>query len=140
MKHQVIPEWIFYIENNNKVFGGHTEPLEDNNKDKHKHKGNKESSVMSVGSLISAARWKKKKNTAGLPSIGFKILTRCDVAVIPSKALDSKGEWVHVPCLSLGFSESRSRYETFTFNLHGKNAELGVNSICHSACFLLSIA
>lgn len=57
MKHQVIPEWIFYIENNNKVLGGHTEPSENNNKDKRKHKGNKVSSVMSVGSLISAARW-----------------------------------------------------------------------------------
>lgn len=42
---------------------------------------------------------------------------------------------MHVPCLSLGFSESRGRCETFSFNLHGKNAELGVNSICHSRLF-----
>lgn len=91
-------------------------------------------SVMSVGSLISAAQWKKKKkkNTAGLPSIGFKILTHCDVAVILSKEVDSKGEWVHVPCLSLGFSEVQRKMQDFYFNLHGKNAELGINSICHS--------
>lgn len=114
------------------VFGGHTEPSEDNNRGSTGSKGNKVNSVMSVGSLISAARWKKKENTTGLPSIGFTILTHCDVAVILSKEVDSKGEWVHVPCLSLSFSEVQRKTRDFYFNLHGKNAELGVNSTCHS--------
>lgn len=87
---------------------------------------------MSVGFLISAAQCKKKKHTAGLPSIGFTILTHCDVAVILSKEVDSKGEWVHVPCLSLSLSEVQRKMQDFYFHLHGKNAELGVNSTCHS--------
>lgn len=69
-KHQVIPEWIFYIENNNKVSGGggrggHAEPSEDNNRESRGSEGNKANSVMSVGSPSSAAQWKeKKKNSA----------------------------------------------------------------------------
>lgn len=55
-------------------------------------------------------------------------MTHCDVAVILSKEVDSKGEWVHVPCLSLGFSEVQRKMQDFYFNLHGKNAELGINS------------
>lgn len=76
--------------------------------------------VMSVGSPISAARWeererekKKKRILLGCQVLASKFLTRCDVAVIPSKALDSEGEWVHVPCISLGFSDSRGRCKTF---------------------------
>lgn len=75
-KHQVIPEWIFYIENNNKVSvggGGHTEPSEDNNRESRGSEGNKANSVMSVGSPSSAAQRKKKegkkKTGAGLPSM-----------------------------------------------------------------------
>lgn len=78
---------------------------------------------------------KEKKNIAALPSIGFKILTHCDVAVILSKEVDSEGEWVHVPCLSLSFSEVQRKMQDFFFNLHGKNAEPGVNSTCHSRRF-----
>lgn len=77
----------------------------------------------------------KKKKIAALPSIGFQILTHCDVAVILSKEVDSKGEWVHVPCLSLSFSEVQRKMQDFYFNLHGKNAEPGVNSTCHSRRF-----
>lgn len=96
------------------VFGGHTEPLEDNNRGSTGSQGNKVNSVMSVGSLISAAHWKKKKkNTAVLPSTSFKILTCCDVAVILSKEVNSKGEWVRVACLSLSFfQKSRRRCRT----------------------------
>lgn len=61
-KHQVIPEWIFYIENNNKVSGGgHAEPLEDNNRESRGSEGNKVNSVMSVGSPSSAAQQKERK-------------------------------------------------------------------------------
>lgn len=63
-KHQVIPEWIFYIENNNKSVrgeGGHAEPLEDNNRESRGSKGNKANSVMSVGSPSSGAQRKAKK-------------------------------------------------------------------------------
>lgn len=69
-KHQVIPEWIFYIENNNKVSvggwvgGGHREPSEDNNRESRGSEGNKANSVMSVGSPSSAAQRKKKKKLA----------------------------------------------------------------------------
>lgn len=61
-----------------------------------------------------------KKNTSRLPSIGFKILTHCDVAVILSKEADSKGEWVHVPCLLLSFSEVQRKMQDFYFNLHAR--------------------
>lgn len=43
---------------------------------------------------------------------------------------------MHVPCLSLSLSEVHGKMQDFSFNLHGKNAELGVNSTCHSSgCF-----
>lgn len=45
---------------------------------------------------------------------------------------------MHVPCLSLSFSEVQRKMQDFYFNLHGKNAELGVNSTCHSSDFPLS--
>lgn len=72
-EHQVIPEWIFYIENNNKVSGegGHTESSEDNSRESRGSEGNKANSVMSVGSPSSAAqrKKKKKKTSSGLPSM-----------------------------------------------------------------------
>lgn len=45
---------------------------------------------------------------------------------------------MHVPCLSPSVSEVHGKMQDFAFNLHGKNAELGVNSTCHSSgCFSL---
>lgn len=122
-KHQVIPEWIFYIENNNKVSGGwgggHAEPSEDNNRGSRGSKGNKANSVMSVGSPSSVAQRKERERKQHWAAkYGFKFLTCCDVAVILSKEGDSEGEWVHVPCLSLGFSEVRRKMRDFDFNLH----------------------
>lgn len=49
--------------------------------------------------------------------------------------MGSKGEWVHVPCLSPSLSEVKRKMQDFVFNLHGKNAELDVNSTCHSLSF-----
>lgn len=75
---------------------------------------------MSVGSPSSAAQRKEREreNQHWAAKYGFKFLTRCDVAVILSKEEDSEGEWVHVPCLSLGFSEVRRKMRDFGFNLH----------------------
>lgn len=73
---------------------------------------------MSVGSPSSGAQRKEKKKKKQSAKYGFKFLTRCDVAVILSKEGDSEGEWVHVPCLSLGFSEVQRKIRDFNFNLH----------------------
>lgn len=86
---------------------------------------------MPVGSLFSVALWRRKK-IRWAAKYAFKFLTHCDVAVILSKEVDSTREWVHVPCLSLGFSEVQRKMQDFYFNLHGKNAELCINSVCHS--------